>query len=419
MVGRSDAGLWKWIGRSTGRALALLALSLCGPALLVATVNRVGYNLLYDFRGGLYDAGVAILHGRTPYQPGFLAHQAALMHSGHVAIGETATRSFSIPVYPALANVLITPLSGLPFWVAGLIYTLLSAAAMLAGVWLLGVRDRRCFAVVLLSWPFLFGMFLGAIGPFLVLGAGAAWHWRARIWPPAVALATIVAVKIFPWTLGVWLLITRRYRALAAGVLAGIALTFGAWALIGFHGLLQYPQMLSNMSFIQEDRAVSIVGVLVIAGVPSGLATALAIAAGGGILLYAWRLAQGREGDRRAFGLAVLAALSATPIVWEHYMVLLFIPIAMASPRLSRVWLIPLLVPIVEVVSFLIPSGRADQPFSPNLLRAAGPWLLVELLLGFVLCTTPEQRRVLWSRLRPARPARPLATDPATAAEPA
>ncbi|MEO6858165.1 MAG: glycosyltransferase family 87 protein [Solirubrobacteraceae bacterium] len=409
------SALATWIGRTTGRVLAVLALVLCGPALLISTVHRVGYNLLYDFKGGLYNAGVAILHGRSPYQPGFLAHQAALMHAGHVAIGETATKSFSIPVYPAIANLLVTPLSALPFWVAGLIYTMLSAAAMLGGIWLLGVRDRRCFAVVLVSWPFLFGMFLGAIGPFLVLGAGIAWRWRDRIWPPAVGLATIVAVKIFPWTLAVWLLMTRRYRALAATVVAGLVLTFGAWAVIGFHGLLQYPQMLSDMSFIQDGRAVSIVGVLVIAGVPSAVATVAALAAGAGILLYAWRVAQGPDGDRRAFGLAVLAALSATPIVWEHYMVLLVIPIAMASPRFSRAWLIPLFIPILEILSFIIPAGRADQPFSPNLLRAAGPWLFTEIVIGVVLCTTPEQRAAAWERLSRRRLPGMTAAEPVPA----
>jgi hypothetical protein len=393
-------GRLTWIGRSAVRVLALGALLLCGPGLLLATIGKVGYNLLYDFRGGLYNAGVAILHGRTPYQPAFLAHQAALMHAGHVAIGETATHSFSIPVYPALANVLVVPLSALPFWLAGAIYTLLSAAAMLGGIWLLGVSDRRCLALAILSWPFLFGAFLGAIGPLLVLGAGIAWRWRARIWPPAIALATIIAVKIFPWTLAVWLLITRRYKALAACVAAGIVLTFGAWALIGFNGLTQYPQMLSNMSFIQEGRSVSIVGVLVIAGVSSGIATAVVMLLGAGILVLAWRLSHGPDGDRRVFGLAVLAALTATPIVWEHYMVLLFIPIALASPRFSAAWLIPICTPIIESASWIVPASP-DRPFSPNLLRSAGPWLFLELLTGFVLCTTPAQRRAMWARLRP------------------
>jgi hypothetical protein len=397
----------RWLARSVVRVVGLGALLLGGPGLLVATIHRVGLNLLYDFKGGLYNAGVAILHGHSPYQPGFLAHQAAVMRAGHVALGETSLHSFSVPVYPALANVLVVPFSAVPFWIAGLAYTLLSAAAMVGGIWLLGVRDRRCLALTLVSWPFMFGALLGAIGPFLVLGAGVAWRWRDRIWPPALALATIIAVKIFPWTLAVWLFITRRYKALAICVAAGIVLTFGAWAVIGFDGLRQYPQMLSDMSFVQEDRAVSVVGVLVIAGVSSALATAIAMAAGAGILLLAWRLAHGPDGDRRVFGLAILAALAATPIVWEHYMVLLFVPIALVSPRYSKAWLIPVCVPLIEAASFVIPPGRADAPFSPDILRSALPWLVLELMTGIVLCTTSEQRRAAWARLRPVRPRLP------------
>ena len=72
----------KWIGGSAARWLAVGAMLLAGPGLMIATIRRVGLNLLYDFKGGLYNAGVAILQGHTPYQPGFLAHQAALMRAG-------------------------------------------------------------------------------------------------------------------------------------------------------------------------------------------------------------------------------------------------------------------------------------------------------------------------------------------------
>ncbi len=259
-----------------------------------------------------------------------------------------------MPVYPALANALVAPLSLLPFWAAGVLFSVATVAAMIAGMWLLGVTDRRCLLLTLVSWPFMFGFFLGAVGPFLVLGAGVAWRWRERLWAPALAIATLVAVKVFPWTLGVWLLITRRYRAAAVAAVFGVVLTLAAWALIGFQDLAQYPRMLSEVSSLQENRAVSVAGVLVLAGVGSGAANVVVIAAGLAILALARRLASGPDGDRRAFGLAVLAALTATPIVWQHYMVLLFVPIALMSPRLSRIWLIPILPGILTAVSYVV-----------------------------------------------------------------
>ena len=389
------------MGRAMRRVMVLGPLLLVGPILTYSTVILSTNHALFDFRGGLFNAGLAILHGVSPYQPHFLAQQTAIMHAGGIARGETAATAFSIPVYPAFANLLIVPLSLLAFTPAGVLYTLASVAAMVGGIWLVGVRDWRCLAVTLISWPFLLGAYLGAVGPFLVLGAGAAWRWRDRVFPAALAVASIIAAKIFPWPLGVWLLVTRRYKALAMTVALGIVLTFGAWAVIGFQGLAQYPQMLSDMTFLQQNRAVSIVGVLLIAGVSSSVATATAIAVAAGILFAAWRLAGGPDGDRRAFGLAILAALSATPIVWEHYMVLLFVPIALVSPRLSPAWFIPLWAPVATLISAaIVPQGSSRIPFSPDTLRTAIPWLVLEAMTGFVVCTTPEQRAAMRVRLR-------------------
>ncbi|MGA2012968.1 MAG: hypothetical protein ABSH51_20850 [Solirubrobacteraceae bacterium] len=161
----------RWMWRVLGRVLLLGPVLIAGPALAFDTLLVGPRHMLYDFQGGLYNAGLAILHGAGPYQPGFLAHQAAIMRAGGIARGETAAHPFSIPVYPAAANVLMVGFALLPLWLAGALYTLASIAAMLGGIWLVGVRDRRCLALVIVSWPFLYGVYLGAIGPFP--GAGA------------------------------------------------------------------------------------------------------------------------------------------------------------------------------------------------------------------------------------------------------
>jgi hypothetical protein len=382
----------------------LAALVLAGPYLLDKVVTHGWRTRLFDFKGGLYNAGTEVIHGHSPYKAGFLAHQAALMHHGHIAVGELASRSFSIPVYPAIANLLAVPYTAFPAQTAGIIFGVLSVAAMLGGLWLLGVRDWRCHLIAVLSWPLIFGVFMGAIGPWLVLWLGVAWRWRDRIWRPAAGLAMAVAIKLFPWTLGAWLLVTRRYKALAATVGLCLLITFGAWAVIGWHGLAQYPQMLQNMSFIQDDRALSVVGVLVIAGLASWTATAIGVLAGLLVLALAWRVAQGPDGDRRAFGLAVLAALTATPIVWEHYMVLLFVPIAVLSPRISAAWLLPLVTPLSEAVLKLVPTlapAGPNVPFNPDTLRTAIPWLVTELVIGILLYRSGGARSPAPGRARP------------------
>ena len=368
------------------------------PLVLVPLLSNGQAGVLYDFRGGLYDAGTAILHGLNPYHAGFLTHQAAIMRAGGVAIGETASHTFSLPVYPAPANLAVVPLSVLPFWAAGTIYTLLSIGAMVLSLWWLEVRDWRCYALALLSFPFLNGLYFGAVGPFLVLGIAAAWRWRARLWTPAIAIAAVVVAKVFPWPLAVWLLVTKRYRAFALTVAIGLVVTLLAWAAIGFAGMLEYPGMLANLTFIQELRATSLVAILIALGISTSAATALALIAGAGVLLAAWRAARRAGGERTAFGLVIIATLTAAPIVWDHYLVLLFIPIALRSPKLSALWFIPFTAPLL-IAGLAATVLQSDSALHPATLRNAVAWLVIEATVAVSLYLSPADLRALRERL--------------------
>jgi hypothetical protein len=73
----------------------------------------------------------------------------------------------------------------------------------------------------------------------------------------------------------------------------------------------------------------------------SGSASELAagaVAVGVGAALFLLR----RRGDEVTFAAAIVSALVATPILWNHYLVLLIAPIALVRPRLAPLWLLPL-----------------------------------------------------------------------------
>jgi hypothetical protein len=382
----------------------VVAIILAGASAWLAADLFTSHHLwLYDFKGGLYNAGQAILHGHDPYRAGFIARQAAIMRSGGIAIGQTSAHAFSVPVYPAPANLAVVPLSLMPYWVAGVVFTILSVGAMVLALWLLDVRDWRCYGLALISWPFIYGLELGTLGPLIVLGVAIMWRWREHLWPPAVALASIVIAKIFPFPLAAWLLITRRYRQLLLAVVLAAAVTLVAWAGLGFAGLTEYPSMLSNLSFIQEGRSDSLVAALLAAGLSARAAQAVALVAAGGLLAMAWRLARTEDGQRRAFGLAVMAALTASPIVWDHYLVLLFVPVALLTPSYSGLWLIPLAGPIVLTLSALIaPLGRVLPAESGHNARMAAITLCLQGILVLRLCRTRAE-----PRRRPLRGAAP------------
>ena len=121
-----------------------------------------------------------------------------------------------------------------------------------------------------------------------------------------------------------WLLLTGRRRA---GVLAGVlaaALMLASWALIGFDGMSTYPRELNALSTVEGPAGVSMIGLASALGLPRLIGDLLALALAGALLggAWWWGRAGDEDGDRRAFGLAVIAALSCSPVVWPHYLTL-------------------------------------------------------------------------------------------------
>jgi hypothetical protein len=82
------------------------------------------------------------------------------------------------------------------------------------------------------------------------------------------------------------------------------------------------------------------------------------------LLALASRAARGAksafEADRRSFTLTIAAALVLTPILWLHYLVLLLAPIALARPRLSALWFLPLTMMVFEALNWYRGWPRGD-----------------------------------------------------------
>ena len=136
-----------------------------------------------------------------------------------------------------------------------------------------------------------------------------------------------------------WLLVTRRFRAFAAS-LATLAATLALWASIDAGGLRRYPDTVSLLNEVQRWKSYSVQSLFISLHVPASaselVAGAVAVAVVAALVLLR------RRRDEVTFAAAVVAALIATPILWNHYLVLLLVPIALARPRLSPLWLLPL-----------------------------------------------------------------------------
>ena len=75
---------------------------------------------------------------------------------------------------------------------------------------LVGVRDVRCYAAVLLWAPTWNSLDTLNVSSALALGVALVWRFRATLWPLAATLGAMVSVKLFLWPMLVWVGLTRR-----------------------------------------------------------------------------------------------------------------------------------------------------------------------------------------------------------------
>lgn len=284
--------------------------------------------------------------------------------------------------YPPVLAILITPLSALPetmngTFLPGVLFSLLLLAAMVGGLRLLDVRDWRCYPVALLAPVTLEAIEYGAIGPFLVLLVALAWRYRDLPRAAGAATGGLVVLKLFLWPLVVWLAFTQRLRAAVTAALFVGALGLASWVVIAFRGFLEYPRLLRRLVDVEAEQSYSAFALLRALDVPELAARVFVLVGGVALLGLAWRAARDErrrrlDRDRVSFGLALAAALVLTPILWLHYLVLLFVPIALARPRLSWVWFVPLAMSVLEWRDWYRgwPRGELDSLLSVAIVSA-------------------------------------------------
>jgi hypothetical protein len=299
----------------------------------------------YDFRGGTWSAGRALLHGRSPFPV------------PHVDVLLAHSNSFITP--PPLA-VLGAPLSLLSFVPAIVVFNVLCVVALLATMWLLDAWRPAFVLAVLASFPFVASICMGQPDALFALGCAVAWRWRDKP-VGAVAVAVIIAAKLLAWPLILWFLVTRRLRQAAIASLAALVLLGGSWALVGFGGLASYPRLLSADATAFGAGSHSILTGLVRLGMSLHLAMAFTVPlAIGAAALVVWG---GRRTDLAWFTAALALGILASPVVWQHYLLLLFVPLAVSGHRddpfawalILALWLSPVEPPPTAAQAWLVP----------------------------------------------------------------
>jgi hypothetical protein len=352
-----DSGPVGSVDAARPRVARLVYVAALAPLVLFAVVSLVTFvdglnpgSIGFDFRGAFLPAADAVADGESPYPP--------------VEGPELASQSAY--VYPPLLAYVLIPFTLLPETVAAVLAVGAAAAILGATLAILGVRDLRCYGAALLWAPTVNALHMASSSVLVVLAAALAWRYRATVWPLAAAVGLGIATKIILWPLLVWTLATRRFRPTVLAVLVGGGVTLTLWALLAFEGLERYPAMLRRLAELEAEDSYSLVGAFSALGAGDAGARAISIAVGVGLLALCVVYAR-RGDDSRSFTAALAAALAFSPIVWLHYFVLLLVPLAIARPRFSAVWLLPLLLWLTPLNG----NGESIQPLLPGLVAAA------------------------------------------------
>ena len=299
-------------GCLAGAALVYMAIEAHTEGVAVSAHNGFGS----DFEGTIWNPGRAVLHGVSPYS-------------------SAATGSDMEPsVYLPPIFLVTFPLAWLPLHAATWVWFVALAAAALAVPALVGVRNPLCYGLWMLSLPVVDALMLGNASILIALGCALVWRYRNRLNGAAAAAAGVVALKFWIWPLLAWLLFVRPRSGIRA-VAIFVVVTLGAWAVIGFRGLVEYPGLMHTEAQRFARPGVLFVAALIQLDVPIKLAAALGLLVGLALLFAAYSR---RTSDLDSFALALLASLVITPVAWPHYLVLPALTLMILRPALSPAW---------------------------------------------------------------------------------
>jgi hypothetical protein len=323
----------------------LLPILVCASGLAASLENHPHFG--GDFHVAFWPAGDRILDGLSPY----------------VDPSSPQVAKATAFVYPAPAAVLFAPFALLERDLADAIFVALQFAAVALALVVLNVRDWRVYGAAYLWAAVASGWLTGNVTLTLVLAVAAAWRWRDRPVVAGALVGLVVAFKLFLWPLGLWLLGTRRYLALGWAIATGAVLNLVGWAVLGFDELDRYQRLVHALVDAMQNRGYTLMSLTRDLGAGRGSGYIIAIAIGLGCAVAC--VVNGRKGrDASALTLAITIALLVTPLVWIHYFALFLVPVAIASPRLGPLWLLPL--------AYWLCVAGAKRPETWQLLVAIG-----------------------------------------------
>jgi len=263
------------------------------------------------------------------------------------------TGAFGLFYYPPPFVLLAAPLSVLDPAAAAWIFTAILGGTFALAVAILPVSRNIRWVVLLLgglSWPLVYAIKLGQVGPILLFTFAVGWRWMDRPWRLGAATAVGTAIKIQPALLFGWAILTGRRRAVALGLGVLAVLALAATLVAGPSSWVDQATLLARVSKpIDTPHNFTPGRVAFEAGAPVALAWAVQIANWAAVaVVVVW--ATLRCAPVASYLAVVVASQLISPILWDHYALMLLLPVAWLASMGHR-W--ALLVPLATAVPFV------------------------------------------------------------------
>jgi alpha-1,2-mannosyltransferase len=328
-LGRSLS--WRTLARA---ALPIVAILLFGSA-VGAVLAVAGDTLGYDFLAYHRAAG-RVLAGQPVYDLSF-----------------EVSGGFGLFYYPPMFAPLILPFGLLSEAAATWAWISLLIAAFAFGVAILPVSRTVRWWILLaagVSWLLPYAIKLGQVGPLLFLLFAIGWRWLDSPVRLGVASALGTAVKLQPGVVLVWALLTRRWMAVLVAVVVLVVLSAAATVLAGVDAWSDFVRLVGQVGDpIRTPRNATPGAIAFQLGVPAELATVIQWASTLAVLAIVV-LASRRATAEAGYLVAVTASQAISPILWDHYAVLLLLPVAYLCAA-GRWW--ALLIPLATAAPLL------------------------------------------------------------------
>lgn len=305
------------LGAALNRLLPVIAIAVL-VLTVGATIAVAGDTFGYDFRA-YHAAAVRVLEGRPLYDMNYdVAGPSGLF------------------LYPPTFVPFILPFGLLATVPAAWAWTVAMLMCFVGAVALMPVATRTRWAVVLLaglSWPFVYNIKLGQVGPLLLLLFAIGWRGLDRALPVGTAGGGGAAIKLQPAIVLVWALLTRRWTAAIAG--AGILVGLAAMAtlIVGVGAWSDFVTLITRVNDpITTPHNFTPGAVAYELGVPRDTAAAVQWASTlTALTLFA--LTALRLGSVPSYLVAVVVSQLVSPVLWDHYAIVLLLPVAWLLDR--------------------------------------------------------------------------------------